>query len=57
MRRRLRALRDICNIDQLPHVDQFIKLFGDDYENYEIFSSPMSSYENYGTSPPPPMFA
>jgi hypothetical protein len=57
MRRRLRALRDICNVDQIPHVDQFIKLFSDDYENYEFTPSPMSSYENYGTSTPPPMFA
>ncbi|RIA86593.1 hypothetical protein C1645_779393 [Glomus cerebriforme] len=41
MRKRLRTLRDISNINQLPHVDQFIKLFGDDYEN---------SYGDYGTS-------
>ena len=41
MRKRLRTLRDISNINQLPHVDQFMKLFGDDYEN---------SYGDYGTS-------
>lgn len=54
MRRRLMVLRDLCNIDQLPQVDQFIKRFSDDYENNEI--SP-SRYEIYGTSLPPPMFA
>ncbi|RIA84528.1 hypothetical protein C1645_832130 [Glomus cerebriforme] len=41
MRRGLRALQDISNIDQLPYVDQFIKLFNDDYENYD--TSPSSS--------------
>lgn len=33
MRRRLGALRDLSNIDQVDEIDQFIKLFSDDYED------------------------
>ena len=37
--KKLKLLRDWCDIDQQPYVDQLLRQFGDDYENPQTLSA------------------